>query len=316
MIVVTGAKGFIGSNLVEKLNERGITELILVDENENDAKNPNLASAKYAKFIHRDIFIDWFKSNATKISFVFHLGARTNTTEQDKAVFDQLNLNYSKAIFEICTKANIPMIYASSAATYGSGEFGYDDEADITKMKALNPYGQSKLDFDLWLTRQEEKPPFWAGLKFFNVYGKNENHKGRMASVIYHAYHQIAASNKMKLFQSHKEEYANGEQKRDFIAVEDIVDICLFFFDHPDASGLYNAGTGTARTFNDLVTAVFNAMDKDVDISYIPTPIDIRDAYQYFTEAKTNKLRKAGYTKDFTSLEDGVKHYVKNYLMQ
>lgn len=315
MIVVTGARGFIGSNLVEALNKRGLKNLILVDEQENALKDANLKQLDYLKFIERDTFLDWFHLNADKVDFLFHLGARTDTAEQDKLIFDELNFNYSKAIFRMCVQAKINLIYASSAATYGNGKFGYDDTLDIKKLQALNPYAQSKLDFDLWVGAQRECPPFWAGLKFFNVYGKNEEHKGRMASVIYHAFHQIQSSGKMKLFQSHKDGIANGEQSRDFIAVSDIVNVCLFFYDNPIQSGLYNAGTGVARSFNDLVSAVFNAVGKTVDIEYIPTPLDIRDAYQYFTQATTEKLRKAGYSKEFTSLETGVTQYVKNHLL-
>lgn len=314
MIVITGARGFIGSNLVEKLNTEGNTQLILVDELENQAKTSNLKNAKFKQLIHRVDFIPWFVENSRDIDFVFHLGARTDTTEQDEEIFNELNLNYSKEIFKICTKDQIPLVYASSAATYGNGEHGYSDEDAIEPLSPLNPYGWSKQNFDLWVTQQTETPPFWAGLKFFNVYGKHESHKHRMASVILHAFRQIQNTGKMQLFMSHKESIAHGEQRRDFIAVQDLVSICIFFLKNQHNSGLYNVGTGKARSFNDLVFAVFKALGKEPKIDYIPTPLDIREAYQYFTEAKMGKLRKVGYDKAFISLEDGVRSYVQDYL--
>lgn len=321
MIVVTGARGFIGSFLVEKLNNEGFEDIVLVDELENSNKTYNLLNKKYSELIHRDLFIEWFEKNAEKINFVYHLGARTDTAEFNVKLFDKLNLNYSKAVWKICTDNSIPLVYASSAATYGGGEHGYNDESSITNLKPLNPYGDSKQDFDLWIEKQTETPPFYAGLKFFNVYGKGEWHKSRMASVIYIAYNQIRKTKKMNLFMSHNPNFKNGEQKRDFVYVKDVVDMCFFFMksftnNKRIENGIYNIGTGTARTFNDLVKATFSAMNILADISYIPTPEDIRDKYQYFTEATMSKIRKAGYKKPFTSLEDGVKDYVQNYLMK
>lgn len=310
MIVITGARGFIGSNLVLALNVLGEKKLILVDELENQEKSQNLISAQYVELLHRDNFIVWLQKNAKEVSFIFHLGARTDTTEQDKTVFDKLNFHYSKAIFEICTNNNIPLLYASSAATYGNSSLGYDDNIKATELKALNPYGESKLEFDKWVESQTKTPPFWVGLKFFNVYGPNEYHKHRMASVVYHAYNQIQETGKMRLFQSHKEGINNGEQQRDFIYVKDVVNVCIYFYKHQQNSGIYNLGTGTARSFNDLTKAVFAALNKTAEIEYIPTPIDIRAAYQYFTEAKMDKLKNVGYQKEFTSLENGVKEYV------
>ncbi len=321
MIVVTGARGFIGSFLVEKLNNKGFKNIIIVDELENRLKDYNLEGKKIKEIIHRDNFIDWFKKNASKVNFVYHLGARTDTAEFDVELFNHLNLNYSKKVWNICTQFQIPLVYASSAATYGNGENGYNDEASIKDLKPLNPYGDSKQDFDLWVEKQEKTPPFYAGLKFFNVYGKGEWHKSRMASVIFGAFHQITKTGKMKLFMSHNPKYKDGEQQRDFVYVKDVVDMCFFFqesFENKQyvANGIYNIGTGKARTFKDLVIATFIAMHINPDITFIPTPEDIRDKYQYFTEATMNKIRKAGYKKPFTSLEIGVKDYVQKYLMK
>ncbi|MFK8102733.1 MAG: ADP-glyceromanno-heptose 6-epimerase [Saprospiraceae bacterium] len=318
MIVVTGAFGFIGSCLVERLNALGHTnDILVVDDFYKDYKDQNLDKKFIRDWIHRDIFMDWFERIHSSVDFVFHLGARTDTAEQSKEIFDELNLNYSKAIWAVCTKYKIPLVYASSAATYGNGEKGYvDDHSLSAKLKPLNPYGVSKNDFDIWALKQKEQPPFWAGLKFFNVYGPNEYHKGRMASVIFHAFNQIKKTGEMKLFRSHKKGIKNGHQSRDFIYVKDVVDICCFLYKKRPESGLYNVGTGKARTFLDLVEQTFAAMGKTPNISFIDTPKDIRKNYQYFTEADMSKLRAAGYKKSFHSLEDGVKEYVKKYLMK
>ena len=310
MIVITGARGFVGSNLVKKLNNEGFANLILVDELENKAKDINLKNTKYNLLLDRNEFIDWLKQNATNVNFVFHFGARTDTTETQKRIFDELNFNYSIDVFKLCTLHHIPLIYASSAATYGNGELGYNDELSIKNLDPLNEYGWSKQNFDLWVEKQTNTPPFWAGLKFFNVYGPNETHKGRMASVIYHAYHQINKTGGMKLFKSHHPNFKDGEQKRDFIFVNDLLNICFFLFKNQPKNGLYNVGTGTARSFNDLAKCVFKSLDVKENISYIPTPEDIRDKYQYFTEATTHKLRLAGYKEKFYTLEEGVSEYV------
>lgn len=316
MIIVTGAAGFIGSCLVSKLNEEGFIDLILVDDFSNSEKMKNLEGKKYSQKIHRDEFIQWLRENQRLVQFVFHLGARTDTTEFNKEIFDKLNLNYSKDLWKVCVEFGLPLVYASSAATYGMGEFGYDDnEETIEKLKPLNPYGDSKNDFDKWALKQEKKPYFWIGLKFFNVYGPNEYHKGRMASVILHAFNQIQEKGSVKLFRSHNPNYKDGEQLRDFVYVKDVVEVCYFLLHHRKNSGIYNLGSGKARTFLDLVKNTFSALNKVPNIEFIDTPIDIRDKYQYFTEANMNKLKSIGYSKPFYTLEEGVKDYVQNYLV-
>lgn len=324
MIVVTGALGFIGSGMVQRLNEEGhLRNLCVVDDFYKAHKEVNLDNKFIREWIHRDIFLEILGKMPSQIEFIFHLGARTDTAETDRGIFDQLNVAYSKAIWKICVDYNIPLIYASSAATYGNGKYGYqDDHKIVKKLKPLNAYGVSKNEFDHWVLQQKKTPPFWAGLKFFNVYGPNEFHKGRMASVIFHAVNQINTTGELKLFRSHKPKIKNGEQKRDFVYVKDVVDVCYFLFnkvakrkDAKAKSGLYNIGTGEARTFLDLGTNVFKAMGLTPKISFIDTPEDIRANYQYFTEADISKLRAAGYKKSFTKLEDGIKDYVTNYLV-
>ncbi len=316
MIIVTGAAGFIGSCLISKLNDLNFNYIIAVDDFSCHEKFQNLNKKKILQKIDRIDFFDWLDHNYREIEFCFHIGARTDTTEFDKSIFDKLNVNYSKKIWEKCVAYQIPLVYASSAATYGLGEMGYDDEEkDIHKLKPLNPYGDSKNEFDIWALNQEKKPFFWAGLKFFNVYGPNEYHKGRMASVIFHAFNQIQQTGAMKLFKSHRPDYKDGEQARDFIYVKDLVDVCLFLMEHRKNSGIYNLGSGQARTFKDLVLATFSAMGKEPKISFIDTPVDIRDTYQYFTQANMSKLKSIGYNKEFTHLEDGVNDYVQNYLL-
>lgn len=318
MIVVTGAAGFIGSCLVSKLNQAGYERIMVVDDFSKTEKEHNLVGKTIGAKINRIEFLNWFKENGKDVDFVYHIGARTDTAEFDKAIFDDLNVEYSKEIWKWCTHYKIPLVYASSAATYGLGEQGYeDDHKKIPLLKPLNPYGDSKQTFDEWVLKQHNHPPFWAGLKFFNVYGPNEYHKERMASVIMHAYRQILKTGAMKLFRSHNPNYKDGEQMRDFVYVKDVVNICLFLKENENTqSAIYNLGSGKARTFLDLVRATFKAMNKEEDISFIDTPADIRDKYQYFTEANMNKLIKEGYSDGFHTLEQGVEDYVKNYLME
>ncbi len=317
MIILTGAAGFIGSCMLKKLNNQGFNDIVIVDNFSNSEKNKNLANKQFKEKIDREIFFDWLKNNNKNIDFIIHLGARTDTTETKKSVFDKLNLNYTKSMWKACVKYHIPLIYASSAATYGLGEFGYiDDHHIIYKLKPLNAYAESKNEFDKWALQQDEKPSFWAGMKFFNVYGPNEYHKGRMASVIIHAFKQINETGKVKLFKSHKPEFEDGKQLRDFVYVKDVVDVIYFMMKHKKDSGLYNLGTGKARTFLDLAKATFKALNKENNIEFIDTPLDIRDKYQYFTQANMNKLRSIGYDKKFYSLEEGVEQYVKEYLIK
>lgn len=311
MIVVTGAAGFIGSYLIHRLNQDNFNAIIAVDKFENEEKNKNLIGLKIKEKVDRDQFLGWLDQNYETIEFIFHIGARTDTAEFDIALLNKLNTQYTKDIWARCCQYQIPLVYASSAATYGLGENGYDDdESKIHLLKPLNPYGQSKQDFDVWALAQKEKPFFWVGLKFFNVYGPNEYHKGRMASVIWHAYNQIMKTGKMKLFKSHNPEFKDGEQMRDFVYVKDVAEVCMFFMHHRKNSGIYNLGSGKARTFVDLTKAVFKALGKKENIEFIDTPADIRDKYQYFTEANMEKIKKTGYDKSFTTLEQGVQEYV------
>lgn len=315
MIIVTGAAGFIGSCLVSKLNEEGFKDIVVVDDFSNNEKNKNLEGKTFTRKVHREDFHLWLRNNQRLVQFIFHIGARTDTTEFDKKIFDKLNLDYTKELWKICVEFGLPFVYASSAATYGLGEYGYkDDHSIIPQLKPLNPYGESKNDFDIWALEQEKKPYFWVGLKFFNVYGPNEFHKGRMASVIFHAYNQIKEKGSVKLFRSHNPEYKDGEQLRDFVYVKDLVEVCLFLLHHRKDSGIYNLGSGKARTFLDLAQGTFKALNKKPEINFIDTPEDIRDKYQYFTEADMSKLRSIGYNKPFHTLEEGIEDYLKNYL--
>lgn len=315
MIVVTGAAGFIGSCLVQKLNDEGFNQIIAVDDFSVASKAPNLEGKRIAKRVERESFFEWIAEVGERIEFIFHLGARTDTAEFDTDLLDHLNTKYSKKIWKACIDHQIPLVYASSAATYGAGELGYDDDHEIiSELKPLNPYGVSKNEFDKWVLQQEKKPFFWAGLKFFNVYGANEYHKSRMASVIFHAFNQIQDTGAMKLFRSHNPNYKDGEQMRDFVYVKDVVNVCYFLMHHRKDSAIYNLGSGRARTFLDLVKATFKALDKPENISFIDTPEDIRDKYQYFTEANMDKMLNIGYADGFHSLEEGVEDYVQNYL--
>ena len=316
MIVVTGAAGFIASVVAGTLNQNGMKDLVLVDDFSKVAKESNYSSKQYSQCIDRNVFPAWFEQHAKEVDFVIHLGARTDTTEFDYQVFQKLNVDYTLLIWKVCTERQIPLIYAASAATYGLGEHGYtDSHAIVADLQPLNAYGRSKNEIDKWILWQEHRPPFWAGLKFFNVYGPNEYHKGRMASVIMHAFGQINTTGRVKLFRSHRPDFKDGQQLRDFVYVKDVAKVILWLMQHRPESGLYNIGTGQARSFYDLADNTFKALGLKTDISFIDTPLDIRDKYQYFTEANMEKLRQAGYKEPFTSLEDGVADYVRNYLV-
>ena len=315
MIIVTGAAGFIASALISELNKYNFNNIIAVDLFNSDLKNQNIEGKKIKQKVNRNELDDWTQLNHEEIEFIFHLGARTDTAEFDRALLAKLNTDYSKMIWKNCVSYQIPLVYASSAATYGLGEFGFDDQENLSeKLVPLNPYGDSKNEFDIWALKENKKPFFWAGLKFFNVYGPNEYHKDRMASVVYHAFNQITITDGMKLFRSHNPKFSDGGQMRDFIYVKDVVKVMYWLMHHRKNSGLYNLGSGQARSFLDLVKAVFVAMDKDEKISFIDTPIDIRDKYQYFTEAQMDKLKGIGYPHPFTSLEAGINDYVSHYL--
>ncbi|AII53104.1 ADP-glyceromanno-heptose 6-epimerase [Hymenobacter sp. APR13] len=317
MIVVTGAAGFIASCLVTRLNAAKFNDIVVVDNFAVERKLANLTGKHLREYVDRNEFFDWLDVHHADVEFVFHLGARTDTTEQDRAVLDLLNLDYSKRMWQACVQYQLPLVYASSAATYGSGTLGYSDHDDalLPLYRPLNPYGDSKNDFDNWAINQPEKPFFWAGLKFFNVYGPNEYHKGRMASVILHAFEQIRKTGSMTLFRSHNPNFTDGGQMRDFVYVKDVVEVCLFLMHHRRNSGIYNLGTGEARTFLDLALNTFAALDRTADIRFVDTPEDIRDKYQYFTQADMSKLRSIGYERPFTRLEDGIDDYVRNYLV-
>lgn len=317
MIVVTGSAGFIGSVLAVRLLEADYRQIVLVDDFSVESKRENHQALPVTARVDRSYFPTWLRENEGQVQFVFHLGARTDTTEQDVRILNELNLSYSQEIWRLCVEFGLPLVYASSAATYGDGTLGYVDSHDVVKgLRPLNPYGCSKNDFDAWALAQEHKPYFWAGFKFFNVYGPNEFHKGRMASVVMHTFRQVQATGAMKLFRSHRPDFKDGHQTRDFVHVEDVCSVLLHFMHHriPANSGLYNLGSGKGRTFLDLATATFRAMGKEPRISFVDTPEDIRDTYQYFTEADLTKLRAAGYSQPFRSLEEGIDDYVKNHL--
>lgn len=317
MIVVTGAAGFIGSCMVQKLNSMGLSDIILVDDFTPEKKKRNWTDKQYTDKIDRNDFFKWGANEQQKIKAIIHLGARTDTTERDMGLLNHLNLEYSQQMWSFATQYGIPLLYASSAATYGNGEFGYGDNMEqFTKLQPLNPYGLSKQKFDEWVLKQHQTPPLWAGFKFFNVFGPNEYHKGRMASVVFHAFHQIQEKGEVHLFKSHKPEFLHGEQIRDFIYVKDVTHLLYWFLKNKPQSGIYNLGTGFGRTFNALVESIFAALQLETQINYIDIPEDIRSQYQYYTQAEMKKIRKVGYKKQFRPLERSVKEYVTQYLVK
>lgn len=313
-IVITGAAGFIGSCVVAALNEKGYENLILVDDFSRLDKTIHLVGKKYQSKVHREQFFEWMLQHHEDIDTVLHLGAKTDTTLQDKEIFRILNIDYTKRLFELCTMFNISFYYASSAATYGNGELGYNDHMDIDQLKPLNEYAKSKQQVDEWIVSQRNQPSHWAGFKFFNVYGPNESHKGRMASVVYHAYQEILKNGCVTLFRSHHPDYKDGEQMRDFVYVKDVANVLIYFLENHPQNGIFNLGTGKAQTFIDLVNGLFKAINHQGKIKFVDTPLNIRDNYQYFTEANIEKLRNAGYTFTFRNLEDGIRDYAIHYL--
>jgi ADP-L-glycero-D-manno-heptose 6-epimerase len=315
-ILITGAAGFIGGHLAKLFADKQEYKLILADDFSKPRKEPNWSGITGAVLVDRSELIDWLEQERPVIDWVIHLGARTDTTEFDYSIHEQLNLNYSKSIWNYCVQNHVPLVYASSAATYGAGEQGYlDDESSLDTLRPLNPYGLSKHQFDQWVMQQPTHPPHWYGLKFFNVYGHRESHKGRMASMVYHGFNQIHTGGSVRLFRSHRNGIADGEQKRDFIYVKDIIRVIEWLLTATPTSGIYNLGTGEARSFNDLIRAVFKAMNRSPRIEYIDMPEDLRETYQYFTQAPMQKLQNAGYRGSFYSLEEGVADYVCNYLL-
>ncbi len=315
-IIITGAAGFIGSCMAGYLNGKGFYNLVLADDFSRPDKTPNLEGKQFIDKVERENLFSYLQDHPAP-AVIFHLGARTDTTEFDYSIHERLNVEYSKKIWNYCMEQNVPLIYASSAATYGDGSKGYVDDHDLVNyLEPLNPYGRSKNEFDKWALAQAKEPPSWAGLKFFNVYGPNEYHKGRMASVIFHASSQIRNRGYVELFRSHREGYEDGGQLRDFIYVKDILRIMFWLMENLGkfSNGIYNAGTGKARSFADLARATFNGFGLAPDIRYIDMPEDLRGTYQYFTEADMAKLRAQGYDHPFYSLEEGVKDYVCQYL--
>ncbi len=315
MIVVTGAAGFIGSYVVGKLNREGFKDIVLVDKYDDPLKFQNYQAKTYTEMVDRDDFFDWLARNDKFVQIIIHLGARTDTVGQEPEIYQQLNLEYSQKIWKACVKYGLPLVYASSASTYGDGSLGFnDDESLIPDLQPLNLYAQSKHDFDCWALDQAEQPFFWSGLKFFNVFGPNEYHKNRMASVIFQAFNTINETGKMNLFRSDSPDFKDGEQSRDFIYVEDIARVILFFMHQRKNSGIYNVGTGKARSYLSLTKAVFKSMNKAENIGFVDIPEDLIGKYQNYTCANIRKLRQIGYSEPFFSLEEGIDDYVRNYL--
>jgi len=315
MIIVTGAAGFIGSNVVAALNARGRPDIVAVDSFRHTAKDTRyLHELRIHDTVDKDHLGRWLDEEGASVEAIIHQGACSDTTLRDRNYVIAVNTDYTRMLWQWCTRAGKPLVYASSAATYGDGLQGYDDRADPRMLKPMNLYGESKQLFDLWALDQVHTPPRWAALKYFNVYGPREAHKGRMASVAFHAYQQIRKSGRVTLFTSYQKEYADGGQRRDFVYVGDAVEATLHLLETPVSAqapnGLYNVGTGQARTFADLAGAVFAAVGRDPVIEYIPMPEDLRDRYQYFTQARIDKLRHSGFTRPFRSIEEGVRHYV------
>lgn len=321
MYIVTGGAGFIGSNIVWALEQRGYEKIVVVDRMRDGIKWKNIAKRELYDVVHPDDLFDFLELHDSNVEAIFHMGAISSTTETDVDKIMDNNFRLTMDLWQWCTAHQARFIYASSAATYGDGENGFVDHASIdelAKLAPLNPYGWSKNLFDRRVARMlasnEPHPPQWAGLKFFNVYGPNEYHKGTMQSVVSHVFPVASKGEVAKLFKSHRPDYEDGGQLRDFVSVDDCVDVMMWLLDNPDVSGLFNCGTGQARPFKDLAAAVYLALGQDPKIDYIPTPEHLRDKYQYYTQADMSKLRQAGYTGKFTALEEGIRKYVQDFL--
>ena len=318
MIILTGGAGFIGSVLLKRLNDDGYTDILIVDALDSSDKWKNLIGKKFEDYCYKDDFLEFLEEEIEKddVEAIIHLGACTSTTERDADYLMLNNFHFSQELAEWCLWAGKPFIYASSASTYGDGMNGFsDDNNQIPSYRPLNAYGFSKHLFDLWLV-QHKFDELCTGFKFFNVFGPNEYHKEDMASLVYKAYHQVFETGTLKLFRSYNPQYKDGEFLRDFIYVKDCVDVLMWSFNNPNVKGIYNLGTGKARSWNDLAAALFTSLGKEKSITYVDMPESIRSAYQYFTQAEMGKLRNAGYTLPFTELENAVQDYVKDYLMQ
>lgn len=315
-VIVTGGAGFIGSCVVRTLNDMGIEDITIVDHIRETDKWMNMRNKKYTEYINRDEFLEKLPQYAGKVTHIIHMGACSATTEKDFDFLYKNNYEYTKTLWKFCTENQISFIYASSAATYGDGTEGFDDKDDIKRLRPLNGYGYSKQLFDLWAEKQAIAPKQHVGFKFFNVYGPNEYFKGSMASVIYHSFNKITETGEMGLFKSYKEGYEDGGQLRDFVYVKDICKVIKFMIEHEEVNGLFNLGTGQARSFYDLAASTFRAMGLEPNIKYVEMPEGLRAKYQYYTQANMEKLRGVGYTDAFYSLEDGAKDYVQNYLMK
>jgi len=314
MIIVTGGAGFIGSALVHGLNQKGIDDIWLVDDVDHPEKQKNLDNLNYSRWVGKDDFLKEVPG-IKGCSAILHMGACSSTTETNEAYLRENNFEYTQSLAKFCMEKDVRFIYASSAATYGAGENGYsDDESYLENLVPLNLYGASKQWFDLWAKKVDALKTI-VGLKYFNVFGPNEYHKGDMQSMVRKGFMQIRDSRKLNLFKSYKPEYGDGGQERDFLYVRDAVAMTLFFLEHKDIGGIFNVGSGKARNWNDLASSVFLAMNQEVNINYIDMPESIRDQYQYHTCAEMEKIRSAGYVESITSLEEGISDYVRNFLI-
>lgn len=314
-VILTGGAGFIGSCILRTLNDMGITDIVVVDNINTTEKWMNLRNKKYTEYVNRTDFLGrLYRDDFGKISGIIHMGACSSTTEKDFDYLWKNNVEYTKTLWKYCVDKEIPFLYASSAATYGGGESGFSDKCDIDDLRPLNGYGYSKQVFDQWVKKQTEKPVQHVGFKFFNVYGPNEYCKGSMASMVFHGYNQQKKNGNIRLFKSCNPDYADGGQLRDFVYVKDVCNVIKFFIENPDKSGLFNVGTGRAQSFEELISAVFHALGKDVKIEYIDMPEHLKEKYQYYTRADVDKLRSAGYAADFMNVEAGVRDYVLNHL--